>query len=187
MARPVDDSDSDGGGGRGRAGGFAWEGDPNRRRDAVEDAARQRPAARVDETQEDESRLRSGGISLSSEHRRPHDDTILQDLPAHTDPDMMRARQNSKGRKTRTFTVVGNGNSEENQIFAKSLNIAESPANVDIDRSNSKGENENLLDDIMNEPDDSSSQEDKGKADEEAAGDGAKDQKKGTQKSKGDS
>ena len=96
----------------------------------------------------------------------------------------MRARKNSKGRMTRTFTVVGNND----QIFAENLNIAESPAKVDIDkRSNSKGENENLLDDIMAESDDSSSSDDKAKAEEKKAGAGAQAQKQGAQRSGGNS
>lgn len=160
--------------------------DPEGRQGEPEAASRQRSGAWADEVEEDDGRLRSGGISLSSDFRKPKDDTSLQDVPGHADPEMMHARRNSLGRMTRTFTVVGNGKEENQKIFAENLNIAQSPAKVDIDkRSNSKGENEDLLDDIMNESDDSSSQDDKGKAKEEEADDGAKDQKKGTQKSKG--
>lgn len=80
---------------------------------------------------------------------------------------------------TRTFTVVGPTTSgsqkEDNQIFADDLNIAESPARVDIDkRTNSKGDNDgNILDRIMNESDDSSSghtSDSKGKAKNDQAG-----------------
>lgn len=85
---------------------------------------------------------------------------------------------------TRTFTVVGNND----QIFAENLNIAESPAKVDIDkRSNSKGENENLLDDIMAESDDSSGSDVKAKAEEKKAGVGAQAQKQGAERSPGNS
>lgn len=182
---PVDDSDSDGDRGRGRAGALVLAEESGPREEEEDEVERRRSGAVAEDALADDRR-RSGAISLSSELRKSKDDTILQDPLGHADPDMMRVRANSKGRMTRTFTVVGSN--EENQIFAENLNIAESPAKVDIDkRSNSKGENEKLLDDIMNEPDDSSSQDDKDKAEEEEADDGAKDQKKGTQKSKGDS
>lgn len=70
----------------------------------------------------------------------------------HPDPEMKRIRSNSKGRMTRTFTVggptTGDSEEEQNQIFADDLNIAESPARVDIDkRTISKEDNHgNILD-----------------------------------------
>ena len=51
-------------------------------------------------------------VDVPAEFRGSKDDTALQDLPGDTDLAMMRARRNSKGRMTRTFTVANNA--EEN-------------------------------------------------------------------------
>jgi hypothetical protein len=124
---------------------------------------------------EDDGRRRAGAITMQTDFRKSKDDTTLREPLGshhHPDPEMKRLRANSKGRMTRTFTVgdatTGSGQEEENKIFAEDLNIAQSPARVDIDkRTSSRGENdENLLDRIMNESDDSSSEgkQEKGKA-----------------------
>ena len=119
-------------------------------------------------TVDDDGRRRAGAITMQTDVRKSKDDTTLREPLGghhHPDPEMKRLRANSKGRMTRTFTVgdatAGHGQEEENQIFAEDLNIAQSPARVDIDkRTCSRGENdENLLDRIMNESDESSSED----------------------------
>jgi len=82
-------SSGSGGAGRGRTGGFVLDDDPTPVQEAADDAGRRRSGALAEDVHEDDGRRRSGAISLSSEFRKSKDDTILQDLPGHTDPDMV--------------------------------------------------------------------------------------------------
>ena len=84
-------------------------------------------------------------------------------------------------KQAKTFTegvqVTINSDRDNEAIFADNLDIAQSPAQIVVDNSDSKNDEKNMLDDIMNEED--SSEEEDGSSGEKEDDQSSKEEKPG--------